>query len=270
VRTVTVDGVRIAAEVVGGGPPALVLHGFTGDHTTMGGLVDVLAAHRTVVAVDLVGHGASDAPADTRHYEADALVTQLAGLLSSVGPEPADLVGYSLGGRIALTLAARRPEKVAGLVAIGASPGLAGPAAADRRRSDCTLADALEADGVEAFVDSWMALPMWDSLRERLGPEAWETSRRQRLGSNPVGLANNLRGFGTGAMPPLHDDLPSVTAPTLLVVGEEDTKFRRIADEMRRALPSARMTVIGEAGHAAHLEQPDATHAAILDHLGCA
>jgi len=269
-RHVDVEGVCIAAEVVGSGPLALVLHGLTGDHTTMNQLVAALAPHRTVVATDLIGHGASDSPAEVRHYEADAIVRQLSELMDSVGGGPADVVGYSLGGRVALTFASREPSRVARLATIGASPGLTGDAAVARRRNDEALATSLLSDGLHTFVDRWMALPMWDSLRRRWTAEEWDASRAQRLRSDPVGLANSLRGFGTGSMPPLHGDLRDISAPTLLIIGEEDAKFRAIADEMRSSIPTCRMTVIGDAGHAAHLEQPDATLTAILDHFGCA
>ncbi len=266
---VEVGGVHIAHDRQGTGPVARLVHGFTGDRTTMHGLATELAPCRTVVTVDLVGHGDSGAPEDVALYTMSAAVEQLDAVLDDLAADTIDLVGYSLGGRVALSFATNRVSRLRTLTLIGASPGLLGEEAAARRAADAELASELEEHGIEAFVDRWMALPMWRSLERRIGPAAWEASRRQRLRGSVTGLANSLRGMGTGAMPPLHDRLGSIAVPTLLVVGAEDTKFREIAQLMAARLPAATLAVIPDAGHAAHLEQPDLTAAAILGHLGC-
>ena len=269
VRRVTTGGISIAAEVTGSGPLVVLLHGFTGDHTTMSGLAESLRPHRTVAAVDLVGHGASDAPDSAEHYSMLAAATQLDALVSDLGADRADVVGYSLGGRVALSFAHLRPALVEQLVLIGASPGLRGSDATQRVVADTQLANDIERDGVEAFVDRWMGLEMWRSLEARIGTEAWAASRRQRLRNRAIGLANSLRGMGTGAMPSLHGDLAHLHVPTLLITGTEDLKFEEVARAMQAALPDARHVSIPGAGHAAHLEQPDLVAAQVLEFLGC-
>jgi 2-succinyl-6-hydroxy-2,4-cyclohexadiene-1-carboxylate synthase len=266
---IRIDNVTIAYEVLGSGPVLLLIHGFTGDRTTMAGLADALAGHRTVVSVDLLGHGDSSSPPEIVHYSMAAASRHLTAVLIDVGATRADVVGYSLGGRVALSFACARPDLVGSLALIGASPGLIPPADHERRLADDQLADSIATNGLEAFVDRWMALPMWDSLRGRLGERDWEAARQQRLENSPTGLANSLRGMGSGAMPALHDQLHSLEPPTLLVTGREDTKFTRIATEMASALPNASTVVIDQAGHATHLEQPRATSNAIIEHLQC-
>lgn len=269
--TAQIDDITISADVMGQGPALLVLHGFTGDRTTMRALAEAFVSSYTVVVPDLVGHGASSAPDNEDAYQGAAMVEHLLALLAAALPDqggtPVTLIGYSMGARLALTLAALRPDLVDRLILIGGTPGLRAQEATERAIADRALADAILTDGLDAFVDRWMALDMWTSLARALGPDGWMDSRAQRLRGSALGYANSLRGFGTGAMTPLHDHLADLHITTLIVVGEHDLKFRAIGDDMRRALPAATMVVIGDAGHAAHLEQPTATVAAIRRHL---
>lgn len=214
------------------------------------GLVD---RWRTL-AIDLPGHGRSSAiddPADCALAPTCAAIVQA---LDDRAVPTAAVIGYSMGGRIALGFATRCPERVRRLILVGASAGIADRAErAARRASDDALAAQIERDGVPAFVERWMALPLFAS-QSRLGPERLAAARAQRLACDARGLAASLRGIGTGAQPPLHEALALVSAPVLLVVGEEDPKFRGIADDLAKRLPNARVAVIADAGHAVHLE----------------
>jgi len=266
---VAVGDVGIGYNRQGAGPPLLLLHGFTGDADTMVGLATALAPHRTVLSVNLVGHGTSDAPPQPAHYSMDSVTGQVLAVMEAASVSAADAVGYSLGGRVALSLALRAPARITTLVTIGASPGLQPADAIQRRQADDALADSIEADGLESFVDSWMALPMWRSLQSRLGPDAWLASRQQRLRGSPLGFANSLRGTGTGAMPLLHDDLPKLAIPALFLAGAQDEKFVAIATAMAGAAQHGTARIIEDAGHAAHLEQPVVTAGVIREFLGC-
>ena len=161
-------------------------------------------------------------------------------------------------GRVALALCVLRPERVRSALLVGASAGLRDPEArAARRRDDEALAERLEREGLERFVDEWMARPLFASQR-RLGAAALASARAQRLTSRVQGLAGSLRGMGTGAQPPLHQHLPGVRAPVALVAGAEDAKFSGIARDLAARLPDARVHRVPEAGHACHLEAPAA------------
>lgn len=256
-RQVDVGGISIAYDVVGSGPLLLLLHGFTGDGTTMAGLAHSLSDLRTVLTPDLVGHGRSSSPHDIAHYRMSAVVEQLVAVVAAEGNEPADVIGYSLGGRVALSLALEQPSSVRSVTTVGASPGLQGEERAARIADDEALATAIERDGVPAFVDRWMALPMWRSLQARIGANAWAASREQRLRGSAVGLANSLRGLGTGAMPPMTDRLDTLRVPIHLIAGAEDVKFADMAQRMAGHIDDAEVTLVAEAGHAAHLEQPE-------------
>lgn len=253
----TVNGLDVHASDQGRGAPLVLLHGFTGSAAAWGGCLSQLAEHYRVIAVDLVGHGETAAPAALDHYRMPAVVADLAALLDALDLPTFALLGYSMGGRAALHFAAAFPERVRALLLESASPGIADPAERRARvAGDEALAERIMRDGLDAFVAEWEHLPLFRS-QERLPAAVRAAHHAQRLHNRPLGLANSLRGMGTGAQAPLWDRLGEVTAPTLLVVGALDEKFRAINAAMQAALPDARLAVVPGAGHTVHLEQPE-------------
>lgn len=240
----------------GNGRTALVLHGFTGSIESMQCTSDALSVGRPVLSMDLVGHGETETPTRADAYTMDSCVSQLAAALDVLTPSPVHVVGYSMGGRAALSLAVAHPAKVASLVLVGASTGLSDPVArAARVAADETLARTLETEGLERFVDAWMALPLFAS-QTHCGAKFLAAARAQRLRSNPVGLAGSLRGMGTGAMRPLDARLNELERPVCLVAGALDEKFTHLAAEICGQLPDARSEILDGVGHAAHIEAP--------------
>jgi 2-succinyl-6-hydroxy-2,4-cyclohexadiene-1-carboxylate synthase len=232
--------------------PALVLlHGFTQTRQSWRRTVGALEGRYRALAPDLPGHGL--AAARTPSFDA---VTAYVRALAPAGP--CTVVGYSMGGRIALHAALSLD--VERLVLIGASPGLADPAErAARRAADERLAERIEAIGVEAFAREWGAQPLFADQPERVAAAA----HADRLSNTPEGLAAALRGLGTGVMEPLWDRLPELKPPVTLVVGERDAKFRAIAEQMRERLPTADLVIVPGAGHAVQLEAPEAVAGAL-------
>lgn len=262
---VVANGVRLRAIVEGPetGKPVLVLHGFTGGAESMEGVASPLATRCRVARLELVGHGESDAPEDVAPYAMEACARQVVQAASALGFERPHLVGYSMGGRAALATAVAHPDAFSSVTLIGATAGIADEEErAARIAADEALADRIERDGLEAFVDHWMALPIFAS-QSRLGPDFLARARAERLRQRPTGLAKSLRGMGAGAQAPVWDGLARVTVPVLLTVGGEDAKFRAIAAALAEALPDARVEIIEAAGHAAHLEDAKA-FAAVL------
>jgi len=256
--TLAVNGVRLEVRSGGQGMPLLLLHGFTGRGASWGPHLRAFQrSHRTIV-VDLLGHGRSDAPADPARFAVERQADDLAALLGAVGAPVADVLGYSMGARIALALALDHPAVVRRLVLESPSAGIADPAERDRRRAaDEALAETIERDGVAAFVEHWEGQPLFAS-HATLPVAAREGLRRQRLGHMPAGLANALRGGGQGAMTPLQRRLGEVRAPTLVVVGSLDPVGRERAAAVAGGIPGARLEVIEGAGHTPHLERPAA------------
>jgi 2-succinyl-6-hydroxy-2,4-cyclohexadiene-1-carboxylate synthase len=249
----TVDGDHrqlLHAEMGGGGPRLVLVHGFTQNRRCWGPIADDLARDHEVVRLDAPGHGGSsdvrtDLPAGAE-------------LIAARGGT-ATYVGYSMGGRFVLHVALARPELVLGLVLIGATAGIDDHnARAERRHADHTLADRLERDGLETFLDGWLGQPMFAGLTPEM---QFRDARRE----NPVaGLADSLRRAGTGSQASLWARLPELSIPVLLLAGAEDAKYAAEAHRMASSIgENAVVALVAGAGHAAHLEQPAETLAVL-------
>ena len=248
-------------------PPLLLLHGFTGSGQSWAELIPRFSKDFLVLTVDILGHGRSASPPDPDRYTMAHVAADLIALLDAWQIERMALLGYSMGGRLALYLACYYPHRFSHLILESSSPGLATAAErAARRQSDEALADWIEANGIEAFVNRWEALPLWIS-QQQLSDEVRQQRRQQRVQNNPVGLANSLRGMGTGAQPSLWPMLPKLTLPTLLITGELDDKFVAINQKMESELPNGRLHTIPHAGHTVHLEQPSLFETAVISFL---
>ena len=165
-----------------------------------------------------------------------------------------ELFGYSMGARLALALALRRPYRVTRLILESGTAGIEEPEERARRKADDeALAASIEASGMERFVELWEQHPTLASLR----PFA-AMLRPERLAHRPSGLASALRHLGTGAQPSLWGELGALRVPVRLIAGAQDEKFAGIARRMRDLLPSAELVLIPDCGHAPHLERPQA------------
>jgi 2-succinyl-6-hydroxy-2,4-cyclohexadiene-1-carboxylate synthase len=229
-------------------PPVVLLHGFTNTGRSWDRVIAALPDGGDTIAPDLRGHG--DA-ADARPVTLEAVIDDIDG----TAPDPFTLVGYSMGGRIALHAAFGLSDRVRRLVLIGASPGLKTAAArAERRAVDEKLAEHAEHETIEQFAVRWARTPL---LADQ--PDAIRAAvQADRLRNRPAGLAAALRGLGTGTLPSLWPRLRSLELPVELIVGDRDVKFREIAQRMAEELPDARVVVVPDAGHAVHAEAPGA------------
>ena len=226
----------------GGGTPQVFLHGFTQTSRSWDPYVALLDESTPMLRVDMPGHGLSTHIRADLPATADLIATQC-GL--------ADYIGYSMGGRVALHVALQHPHCVRRLVLISATAGLANPDERQKRRSDgAVLSDSVIELGVPQFINQWLAQPLFS----RLPTSQADVSDRCR--NTAEGLGQSLRDSGTGSQESLWERLHELAMPVLLVVGEEDIKFRNIAHEMKGLIgDNARLEVITGAGHTVHLEQ---------------
>ena len=253
---IVANGVAYYVEVYGKGEPLLLLHGFTGSIETWKKFVSMWKNDRRLILVDIIGHGYSDSPDNYNRYAVEQVAADLDEILHKLNVAQTNVLGYSMGGRLALTFAVLYPHRVRKLILESSSPGLkTEEERLARMESDEALATEIEKHGVEWFVEKWENIPLFAS-QKRLSKEIQNSIREERLRNNEKGLANSLRGMGTGRQPSWWDRLTEVAIPTLLLCGEEDKKFCQIAFEMAQLIPNAVVSQIYKSGHAIHVEQP--------------
>lgn len=215
------------------GHEVVLVPGFTQTPSSWAPVAErLIAPHRTV--------GVTDGP-DFVHVAA------------ALDVGPATYVGYSQGGRLCLQLALDRPEVVHRLVLVSASPGIAdADERAERRAADERLAQEIERDGVDAFLERWIAQPLFATLpRERAGLD-------DRRAANTVEhLTAQLRVLGQGAQPSNWERIGRLGMPVLLIAGALDAKYVDLAQRMAARITDAQVEVIPDAGHACHLERPE-------------
>jgi 2-succinyl-6-hydroxy-2,4-cyclohexadiene-1-carboxylate synthase len=250
----------------GDGAPIAFLHGFSQRRWSWDEQVGALPAGWRALTVDLPGHG-EDGHADAAAASMEAAASAVLAVWDALGWVRPHLVGYSLGGRLALHLAAHHPERVASLVALGSHAGMDDETAREaRRQGDEELARRIEERGVAWFSRHWASLPLFAGLARR-GPAFLAELDRMRRTNRPAGLAASLRGMGAAATTPFWHRLGAITVPVLLLAGDEDEKYVAAAHRLRRHLPHARLALVPAAGHTAHLEQPTAFAALLTAHL---
>ena len=229
----------------------VVFHGFMGVGADFEPFVDACGLEIDIEAPDLIGHGSFQCD-DPVEYSLDAQLQYWSVRI----PKGSVLIGYSMGGRLALQFACRYPDHLSGLVLIGATPGIEDPDERARRQKwDAAQADRICELGIEGFYNEWQRLPII-ATQERIDPDIRSKMTANRLNQTIEGLSNSMLQFGTGTMPDCWDALPTLSLPILLMVGEEDAKYRGIASWMMGRFPgdSAESAIISNAGHCAHLE----------------
>jgi 2-succinyl-6-hydroxy-2,4-cyclohexadiene-1-carboxylate synthase len=229
--------------------PLFLLHGFTGSPSSWDAVLALLP-EVPALRPPLLGHGAP--PPEARTFTEE--MARLAALLPD---EPVHLAGYSLGARLALSLALAHPARVARLTLVAVHPGL--PTTQEknaRRESDAAWRALLIEGGLERFLDAWDAQPLF-ATRARLPDAVTAAHRAARRRHDPLGLARSLELLGLAEMPDCRPELPRLTVPVTLMAGELDAKFLGLARELADALPHATLRAVAGAGHDLLLERPD-------------
>ncbi|MFA1821999.1 2-succinyl-6-hydroxy-2,4-cyclohexadiene-1-carboxylate synthase [Virgibacillus oceani] len=241
-------------EIHGTGEPLVLLHGFTGSCETWRSFIADWQKDFKLVMVDLPGHGKTDAPHVMTMEEACYDLHQL---FSRLGLDTFHLLGYSMGGRTAISYAMYYPGKIKSLILESASPGLdTEEARKERRVKDENLADRIEKDGLERFVNFWENIPLFET-QQRLPAEKKIAIREERLTQSKTGLSQSLRAMGTGSQPSWWKKLSDITIPVFLLAGALDPKFTDVSKRIYEHLPNSGLKIIANAGHAIHVEQPD-------------
>lgn len=266
---IQVRGLSIHVELEGGShlPTVVFLHGFTGTASTWREVRDEFKEKYRTIAVDLTGHGNTTVPVEPERYAMEEQIEDLEALFEQLSVDSCYLVGYSMGGRIALAYTTRYPERVKALILESSSPGLVDEQArSERKAADKLLAGRIIDEGIQSFVNRWENIPLFSSQKS-LPAKKREAIRKERLQQSELGLANSLIGIGTGIQKSYWEAIRSVSKPVLLLTGEYDAKFVAIAREMAAISPSWQHTVVPEVGHAIHVEKPRLFATMIMEYL---
>jgi len=239
-------------------PTILFLHGFMGDRLEFKTAIAVLSEQFYCVAIDLQGHGQTEAiDRDNDHddyYTIQSTANFVIKFLDLLRLERCFLVGYSMGGRVALYLALYFPQYFHRVVLESASAGLRSiKERSDRLAKDRQLAAKLETSDFRLFLENWYQQPIFATLRSH--PD-FPQLLAQRLNNSPAQLAKSLRNLSTGMQPSLWELLSENEIPLLLIVGDLDLKFVQINRQMQSLRKQAQLEIMPSCGHNIHFENP--------------
>ncbi len=257
----------VFSEANGSPLPVVLLHGFTGRATDLSFLAEFLPGGFIIIAPDLPGHGNSEPLENIEDYVIEKIAERLRKLLRSLEFEKAVLLGYSMGGRIAYSFAARYPESVSALIIESATPGIENETERkERKRRDDELSEKILSEGVYSFVEYWLSLPIFDSLKN-MDKRLYEQLRAEKNSNSAIGLANSLRVTGVGNMRPVWGELRRFEFPVMLINGALDKKYSEINKRVASLVPNVKHTEILNAGHNAHFENPHEFVTAVTDFI---
>ena len=236
-------------------PRILFLHGFLGSGGDWLPVARELCNDFCCVMVDLPGHGKAgfrEAPPSDGFFE--QTVDALAELLRLSASSPSYLVGYSMGGRLALALLLRHPELFTKAIIVSASPGLrTNKEQSDRQVHDDRIARKIERN-FEGFIEAWYDQPLFATLKHH--PIFKEVESERKI-NDPRNLALALRVLGTGRQRSQWEALQHNRVPIRFFVGEKDERYVEIGHQMVKLCPGSDLEIFPLCGHTLQLENKE-------------
>jgi pimeloyl-ACP methyl ester carboxylesterase len=254
-----VDGLRIAYERAGAGPPLLLLHGYVGDGPTLWRRqLDELCDEFTVVAWDAPGAGGSSDPPES--FGMAGYADCLAGFVEGLGLRRPHVAGLSFGGALALALYGRHPAIPATLILASAYAGWGGSLPAEVGQQRLQQALVLADLSAEEFVAALLPTMFSDTTP----PETVDAFGASMLAFHPVGF----RAMARASAEDLRDVAPRIKVPTLLVYGDKDVRAPlTVAEDLHAAIAGSTLVVLPDAGHICNIEAPEAFNRTVRSFL---
>jgi 2-succinyl-6-hydroxy-2,4-cyclohexadiene-1-carboxylate synthase len=238
-------------------PILFFLHGFANDSRDWNEVISLLPKSYNWITIDLPGFGNSCTPKETYFYTTEFMVNLIDELVKYLNIDKINLVGYSMGGRIALSYASKHNDNLSSLILESSSPGLKTKLERQlRTKSDLELAEFIQNNSIDDFAIYWKNLPLFSS-QKKLSEEKKEILFNRMIELNKDGLIESLKGFSLGIMPDLWNYLSEFHVKTLLITGELDDKYLSINKEMNQLLPNSKLKIVKNTGHNIHLEKPE-------------
>jgi pimeloyl-ACP methyl ester carboxylesterase len=260
----TGDGVALHAEITGTGEPLLFIHEFAGDHRSWEPQVRYFSASYRCITYAARGYPPSDVPTEPHRYSQDRAVADAIAVLDGTGVQRSHVVGLSMGGFATLHLLMRHPDRVATAVAAGVGYGAQPDRQAAFRAESEAIAAAFEAEGASEVARRYAVGPARVQFQNK-NPRGWAEFAAALGEHSAVGAALTMRGV-QAARPSLYalrDELAAITAPVLILVGDEDEGCLEPALMLRRTIPSSGLAVLPQTGHTANLEDPGLFNATV-------
>jgi 2-succinyl-6-hydroxy-2,4-cyclohexadiene-1-carboxylate synthase len=245
--------------------PILLLHGFSGCSDDWEFLINKIPSNFLPIAIDLIGHGFTESPEDSKFYTACSIVNQINNITEQLNFEKFIICGYSLGGRAAISYMCKFPNKVIAAILESSTAGIESiEDKKERVELDYLLADKIKSEGINSFMDFWFQTPLFERLKNLSEFNQLKNKRQQ---NSVIGLSNMIAGFSTGLMQSCWDKLGAINSQVLLISGENDPKYCGINQNLAAKLVHSQHKIIKDAGHNVHLEMPDVFTKLVLDFL---
>ncbi len=236
-------------------PPLVLLHGFMGRGNDWLPIAEQLAEQWYCLLPDLPGHGQNVMLSLEEPLTFDTVSQGFFQWLAGLGLSQVHLLGYSMGGRLALYGATQAPHKIKSLILESANPGLRDMEARQARvKLDDERASTMRWIGMAEFVEQWYQMGLFASLKQH--PQTLAQIIRQRKQNNVEWVAKVIAELSPGRQPPVWNRLARLSMPVLLLTGALDSKYVTLAEQMASLIPQATVNIIPQAGHNIHLEQP--------------
>ena len=259
-EAVQVNGVELAYDECGEGPPFVLVHGYSGSGRDWAGVADQLARGRRVVMLHQRGHGLSTNTGDSATYVFDQLVDDLSAFVDALGLGTFDLLGHSMGGLVAMRYAIGHPDRVRSLIPMdtGASP----TPGADAWMQP--ILDVVAAGGMPAYYEAAkdVVFPGEPTEETAAALAAFKWSVDSMDPAAFLAFGKELTTYK-----PFLDQLAALSMPATVIVGENDVSLRGAADDLVDAIPNAVLEVIPGAAHSPQLENPAGWLAAVESHF---
>lgn len=250
--------VEFVSETLSNRTPVVFFHGFTGSAKDWRFIKEKLPQNFEPIFVDLLGHGKTDSPENVENYRFDSQIEQINQLFKKLKIHNPILVGYSMGGRLALSYRMKYPKNIQAVILESTSFGIEQKIEREERvKSDEDLADKISNSSIEEFINYWVNIPLFESQKRISEEELNQIFRNKVETNNKIGLQNSLLGFSSGKMKNFHPLLTNFNIPTLLVAGEIDNKYSKIANKVHKLIPNSDLEIIKDCGHNVHLEKTE-------------
>ena len=237
-------------------PPLVFLHGFLGSGKSWLKIAQAFSENYFCILPDLPGHGENIKGNIATPLDFDSVTEWLASLLDQIPVSKIHLVGYSLGGRVALHFATHYPERIYSLILESANAGIIDEAERVRRLAEDSIrADLILKESMSAFIEKWYQMPLFVSLKNH--PQTLSAIKKAAKANDPKWMAKVIRDLSPGLQTPLWDSLPNLSFPVLLIAGQRDEKYVQVTNKMSKQIPSAQKNIVPETGHNVHAEQPE-------------